>query len=37
MLAHVIVGARVPVIISSRADKSEARVLSVAMGMLMKR
>lgn len=37
MLAHVIVGAKVPVIISSRADKSEARVLSVAMGMLMTR
>lgn len=37
MLAHVIVGAKVPVIISSRSDKSEARVLSVAMGMLMKR
>ncbi len=37
MLAHVIVGAKVPVIISSRADKSEARVLSVGMGMLMKR
>jgi phosphate acetyltransferase/phosphate butyryltransferase len=36
MLAHVIVGARVPVIISSRADKSEARVVSVGMGMLMK-
>ena len=32
MLAHVIVGAKVPVIISSRADKSEARVLSMAVG-----
>ncbi len=37
MLAHVIVGARVPVLISSRADKSEARVLSVGLGMLMKK
>jgi phosphate butyryltransferase len=37
MLAHVIVGAKVPVIISSRADKAEARVVSVGLGMLMKR
>ena len=37
MLAHVIVGATVPVLISSRADKSEARVVSVGLGMLMKR
>jgi phosphate butyryltransferase len=37
MLAHVIVGAKVPVIISSRADKSEARVASAGMGVMMKR
>ena len=35
MLAHVIVGAKVPVLISSRADKSEARLLSMAVGGLM--
>ena len=35
-LAHVIVGARVPVLIPSRADHADARVLSMAMGMLMK-
>jgi len=37
LLAHVIVGARVPVLISSRTDKSEARILSMAMGVLMSR
>ncbi len=37
VLAHVIVGARVPVLISSRTDKSEARILSMAMGVLMSR
>ena len=37
MLAHVIVGAKVPVLISSRADKSEARLLSMALGVLMAR
>jgi phosphate butyryltransferase len=37
MLAHVIVGAKVPVIISSRADKSEARVASVGLAVMMKR
>lgn len=37
MLAHVIVGARVPVIISSRADKSEARVLSIGMAVMMRK
>jgi phosphate butyryltransferase len=36
-LAHVIVGATVPVLISSRADKSEARLLSMALGVLMVR
>jgi phosphotransacetylase len=35
MLAHVIVGAKVPVLISSRADKSEARLLSIALGVVM--
>jgi len=34
-LAHVIVGARVPVLIPSRADHADARVLSMALGMLM--
>ena len=37
MLAHVIVGAKVPILISSRTDKSEARLLSMAMGVLMSR
>jgi phosphate butyryltransferase len=34
-LAHVIVGARVPILIPSRADKSDAKVLSIALGVLM--
>jgi len=34
-LAHVIVGAQVPVLIPSRADKSDAKLLSVALGMIM--
>jgi phosphate butyryltransferase len=34
-LAHVIVGARVPVLIPSRADKSDAKLLSIALGMIM--
>jgi phosphate butyryltransferase len=34
-LAHVIVGARVPVLIPSRADRSDAKLLSVALGMVM--
>ena len=34
-LAHVIVGGRVPVLIPSRADKSDAKVLSIALGVLM--
>ena len=37
MLAHVIVGAKVPILISSRTDKSDARLLSMAMGVLMAR
>ena len=36
-LAHVIVGARIPILIPSRADRSEAKVLSLALGMLMTR
>ena len=34
-LAHVIVGARVPILIPSRADKSSARLYSIALGVLM--
>lgn len=34
-LAHVIVGGRVPILIPSRADKSEAKLLSIALGILM--
>jgi phosphate butyryltransferase len=34
-LAHVIVGGRVPVLIPSRADKSDAKMLSIALGVLM--
>jgi phosphate butyryltransferase len=34
-LAHVIVGAKIPVLIPSRADKSDAKLLSVALGMIM--
>jgi phosphate butyryltransferase len=34
-LAHIIVGARVPVLIPSRADRSDAKLLSVALGMVM--
>jgi len=34
-LAHVIVGSRVPILIPSRSDKSDAKVLSIALGMLM--
>lgn len=33
--AHVIVGAKVPILIPSRADKSDARLLSMALGMIM--
>lgn len=34
-LAHVIVGGRVPVLIPSRADKSDAKLLSLALGVLV--
>jgi phosphotransacetylase len=34
-LAHVIVGARVPVLISSRSDPPAARLASIALGVLM--
>lgn len=34
-LAHVIVGGRVPILIPSRADKSDAKLLSVALGAIM--
>jgi len=34
-LAHVIVGARIPILIPSRADKSDAKLLSIALGMIM--
>ncbi len=34
-LAHVIVGGKVPVLIPSRADKSEAKMLSIALGVIM--
>ena len=34
-LAHVIVGARVPILIPSRADRSDAKLLSIALGVIM--
>ena len=34
-LAHVIVGGRIPVLIPSRADKSDAKMLSMALGIIM--
>jgi phosphate butyryltransferase len=34
-LAHVVVGATIPILIPSRADKSDAKLLSIALGMLM--
>jgi len=34
-LAHVIVGGRVPILIPSRADKAEAKLHSVALGVIM--
>jgi phosphate butyryltransferase len=34
-LGHVIVGAAVPVLIPSRADKSDAKLLSIALGLIM--
>lgn len=34
-LAHVIVGGRVPILIPSRADKAEAKLHSIALGVIM--
>lgn len=34
-LAHVIVGGRIPILIPSRADRSDAKILSVALGKIM--
>jgi phosphate butyryltransferase len=34
-LAHVIMGGRVPILIPSRADKSDAKLLSIALGVVM--
>jgi phosphate butyryltransferase len=34
-LAHVIVGGKIPILIPSRADKSDAKLLSVALGVVM--
>ncbi len=34
-LAHVIVGAKVPILVPSRSDKSDAKLLSVALGSLV--
>ena len=34
-LAHVIVGGRVPILIPSRADKRDAKLFSIALGMIM--
>jgi phosphate butyryltransferase len=34
-LAHVIVGGKVPILIPSRADKSDAKLLSIALGIIM--
>jgi phosphate butyryltransferase len=34
-LAHVIIGGRIPILIPSRADKSDAKLLSVALGVIM--
>lgn len=34
-LAHVIVGGRVPILIPSRADKRDAKLYSIALGMIM--
>jgi len=31
----VIIGSRVPILIPSRSDKSEAKMLSIALGMVM--
>jgi phosphate butyryltransferase len=34
-LAHVVVGGQAPILIPSRADKSDAKLLSIALGMIM--
>lgn len=34
-LAHVIMGAKIPILIPSRSDKSDAKLLSIALGMVM--
>ncbi len=34
-LAHVIIGGKVPILIPSRADKADAKLLSIALGMLV--
>jgi phosphate butyryltransferase len=34
-LAHVIVGGKVPILIPSRADRADAKVLSIALGVIM--
>ena len=34
-LAHVVVGSRLPILIPSRADKRDARVLSIALGIVV--
>jgi phosphate butyryltransferase len=33
-LAHVIIGAKVPILITSRSDKSDAKLLSIALGII---
>jgi phosphate butyryltransferase len=35
-LAHVIVGGTVPILIPSRADRSDAKLLSIALGMIVR-
>ncbi len=35
-LAHVIIGGKVPILIPSRADKADAKLLSIALGMLVR-
>jgi phosphate butyryltransferase len=35
-LAHVIIGAKVPILIPSRADRSDAKVLSIALGIVVR-
>ncbi len=34
-LAHVIVGGKVPILIPSRADRADAKLLSIALGVIM--